>query len=122
MYVNSEGWPPKIGKDGKPIDRWRYLLSGKPVTWWFEGEWEKQKRHLSIHELSPSSRDTLTKMALSYLAGAVNEYSASIPDMKERIDRVISHIRAKGSMPFAPVFYQSDDGVCISDGNHRLCA
>jgi len=122
VYVNSEGWPPKIGEDGKPTDRWRYLLSGKPVSWWFEGEWEKHKRHLTINELSPGSRNTLTKMALSYLTGSVNEYSASIPDMKERIDYVISHIKTEGTMPFAPVLYQSDDGVSISDGNHRLCA
>lgn len=121
-YVKSEGWPPIVGKDGIPIDRWRNLLSGKPVSWWFEGVWEKHKRHVSIHDLSPGSRDSLTQMALSYLTGAVTEYSASIPDMKPRIDRVISHIRAKGTMPFTPILYQSDDGICISDGNHRLCA
>lgn len=122
VYVKSEGWPPEIGADGIAIDRWRYLLSKKPVAWWFEGEWNKHKKHLSIHELAPSSQATMVQMARSYLTGQANEYSVGIPDMRERIDKIISHIKEKGCLPHAPILYRSDDGLNVSDGNHRLCA
>jgi len=47
-YAELSGWPPKVGLDGVPTDRWRYLLSLKPLSWWQNGEWVKCKGSLSI--------------------------------------------------------------------------
>jgi len=121
-YVNSEGWPPTIGKDGIPTDRWRYLLSRRPLSWWFEGGWEKRTGHISIHDLTESNKDSIVKMALAYLTDHINEFSAQIGDLKPRITSIIEYIRENKTIPGTPVLYLENGKFAISDGNHRLCA
>lgn len=120
-YAKQVGWPPQLGMDGVPVDRWRYLLSLKPLSWWQNGEWVKCKNHLSIHELTKSSQDTIVKMAHSYLTGATNEFSSSISDMVPRLDNIAQYLKANNCLPCPPILYEGDGGYCVSDGNHRLC-
>lgn len=121
-YVKSEGWPPALGEDGVPIDRWRYLLSRKPLVWWFGGNWEKRLGHISIQELTEANQDSIVKMALAYLAGHINEYSVQIADLESRISSIIEYIKINKTMPGAPVLYLENGKYAIADGNHRLCA
>ena len=120
-YAKQVGWPPNIGIDGLPIDRWRYLFSLKPMSWWQQGEWVKCKGHLSIRELTASAQDVMVKMAHSYLTGTPNEYSNSISDMTSRLASIGDYLQAHKQLPCAPILYESDGGYNISDGNHRLC-
>jgi len=121
-YVKSEGWPPAIGEDGIPTDRWRYLLSRRPISWWFEGGWEKHTGHISINDLTESNKESIVKMALAYLTGHVNEYSTQIGDLKSRISSIIEYIKENKTIPGTPVLYLENGKFAISDGNHRLCA
>ena len=121
-YVESEGWPPAVDEDGIPTGRWRYLLSKKPLAWWFEGDWEKRTGHISIHDLTDSCKASIVKMALAYLTDQVNEYSVQIGDLKSRITRIVEYIRETKTIPGAPVLYRENGKLAISDGNHRLCA
>lgn len=121
-YVESEGWPPAIGEDGIPTDRWRYLLSRRPLQWWFEGVWEKHNGHISIHDLAEKNKESIVKMALAYLTGQLNEYSMQIGDLKPRITSIIEYIKENKTIPGTPVLYLENGKYAISDGNHRLCA
>ena len=121
-YVESEGWPPVIGEDGIPTDRWRYLLSRRPLEWWFEGFWEKRDGHISIHDLTEKNKESIVKMAAAYLTGQLNEYSIQIGDLKPRITGVIEYIKENKTIPGTPVLYLENGKYAISDGNHRLCA
>ncbi|EHU9451498.1 hypothetical protein KZY45_004479 [Vibrio vulnificus] len=120
-YAKEEGWPPQLGADGVPVDRWRYLLSMKPLSWWQQGEWIKCKGHLSIHDLTKGSQDTILKMAHSYLTGITNEYSLSISDMVPRLDRVADYLIEHKNLPCPPILYENNGAYSVSDGNHRLC-
>jgi hypothetical protein len=121
-YIKSEGWPPVIGEDGIPIDKWRYLLSRKPLVWWFEGKWEKRIGHISIHDLTERNKNAIVKMALAYLVDHINEYSVSIGDLKSRISSVIEYIKINNTIPGTPILFLENGKYAISDGNHRLCA
>lgn len=121
-YVESEGWPPAIGVDGIPTDRWRYLLSRRSLAWWFEGAWEKRTGHISIHDLTERNQESIIKMALAYLTGQINEYSAQIDDLNSRISSIIEYIKEYKTIPGTPVLYMENGKYAISDGNHRLCA
>jgi len=120
-YAELSGWPPKVGLDGVPADRWRYLLSLKPLSWWQNGEWVKCKGSLSIHDLSEGSRDSIIKMAFAYLTGAENEYSLSMSDMRERLDKISEYLQSHKRLPCNPILYEGVDGISVADGNHRLC-
>lgn len=120
-YAIQCGWPPKLGNDGIPIDRWRYLLCLKPLSWWIDGQWEKCTGHVSIKDLSTSSKISILKMAHAYLTNTSNEYSESISDMIPRLDRISEFLQSEKVLPRCPILYESSDGLAISDGNHRLC-
>ncbi|WP_157572257.1 hypothetical protein [Hydrogenophaga taeniospiralis] len=54
--------------------------------------------------------------------GEINIYSTSIPDLKERFDRVLSHLTATRNLPDTPTLLKTEAGFRVMDGNHRLAA
>ncbi|VXB07034.1 conserved hypothetical protein [Luteimonas sp. 9C] len=121
-YAISEGWPP-FGEDGAPRgSRWPYLLEKKPQDYWTSTNWSLHHGHIALDELDPRTQESIAQMILAAAKGEENLYSASIPDLKERFDRILSHLTSKGTLPGAPTLLKHDDGYRVVDGNHRIAA
>lgn len=122
-FANSEGWPLKIGPDGLPLERWRYLLMKKPLEYFRKMKWTKEEKHISIHEIEAKSQSSLVQIFEAAILNRNNMMSASIFDLKTRFDGVVDYIRHYGRMPKEPILYRHENGKYkILDGNHRLAA
>lgn len=121
-YAKSEGWPPADHVDSAPAGRWRYLLGLRTIAELREISWQEEHRHISIHELRPDYRDISVEMTLAAVAKQTNLYSVSIPDLSERFNSILAHLRKHGSLPAPPVLLSGHDGLQVLDGNHRLAA
>lgn len=47
-YVQSEGWPPPLGSDGVPTNRWRLLLGLQSLEYWRRVRWELKDLALDL--------------------------------------------------------------------------
>jgi hypothetical protein len=121
-YAKSEGWPPAPDENQRPLNRWRYLLQNKPLSYWQSLKWEKLERHISISELNPEAQGIMADMVLGALKGQVNLYSRSIPNLKERFSRIVGFIAEYGKIPKPPALIHYSDGLGVLDGNHRMAA
>jgi len=121
-FARTNGWPPVLDSCQLPQGRWKYILIGRPLGYWQSLRWEKVERHLSVQDLSTREQEKIVKMALAAVAGQVNIYSDSIPDLKQRFFNVVSYLVEHGTLPKAPSLIQDPDGIQIMDGNHRIAA
>lgn len=122
-YARSEGWPPFEGRDNMPRGpRWPYLLGRKPLGYWTDLNWSLHHGDIEFNQLEPRTRDTITQMIRAAAMGEINIYSTSIPDLKERFDRVLSHLTATRNLPGTPTLFKTEAGFRVMDGNHRLAA
>jgi hypothetical protein len=121
-YLQSEGWPPKIGIDGIPTDRWRYLLARRSLHYWRQIDWRLENRTLHESELDAKSLGTVQSLIAAYIHGETNIYSAEIGDGQQRFAQLARFTLANGSMPVPPVLIEEPTGLTIMDGNHRITA
>lgn len=121
-FAESEGWPPQLGSDGVPLNRWRYLFGRRPFDFIQRLHWKRECKHISIHEILDSSKKTLIQIFEAAILGRHNIMSTSIPNLSERFVSVVKYIHSHGTMPKAPALLCEKDKFYIFDGNHRLSA
>jgi hypothetical protein len=121
-YAHSEGWPP-FREDGAPQgSRWPYLLRKKPLEYWTSVNWSFYHGHIELDQLDNRTQDSIVQMVLAATNGETNLYSVTIPDLKDRFDRIFSHLISTGNLPGTPTLIKEDDGYRVMDGNHRIAA
>jgi hypothetical protein len=122
VYANSEGWPPKVGIDGVPSGRWRYLLKLRPLPYWQSLKWERVERHVSPQALHPATQDVVVQMIQAAVLGKAGLYSSSIPDLVPRFNRIVDYLSVHGVLPRPPALLVEDGKLTCLDGNHRMSA
>ena len=122
-YARSEGWPPYAGQNNLPQGpRWPYLLGKRSLDYWLSVNWSLHHGRVEPHELDPKTQETVAQMIFAAAKGEHNLYSASIPDLKERFDRILSHLTSTGHLPGVPTLLKEEGGFRVMDGNHRMAA
>ena len=121
-FAEEEGWPPRLGFDSVPLDRWRYLLGLKPFNVLKNLDWKEEYCHISIHDIEPNSQKSLIWIFESAILGKHNSMSNTISDLENRFKSVVKYIQSHGKMPKPPVLYFENGKYFIFDGNHRLSA
>jgi hypothetical protein len=121
-FLQSEGWPPILGSDGVPTDRWRYLLSRRSLSYWQSVMWHQEQRELAQSELEPRSLATILSLIDGYINGATNMFTEQIDDGKQRFGSLLNYTMANGTMPVPPVLISEEQGLTVMDGNHRISA
>lgn len=122
-FAESEGWPPQLGYDGIPLERWRYLFGLRPFSFFQTLDWKKEYKHISIYEIVEKFQIVLFQIFEAAILGRQNEMSFGISNLKERFESVVRHIKTHGSMPKPPaLLLEKDNRYYIFDGNHRLSA
>lgn len=121
-YVKSEGWPPRLGPDGVPSDRWRFLLGLRSLAFWRRVRWELRDLPLQFKDFEPHSKLTISELVDGYVLNRSNQYSSSIPDRRVRFQSVLRYLVANGVLPVPVVLLSHPEGYSIMDGNHRVAA
>jgi len=120
-YAKDIGWPP-----GNPLldpeNRWRAILHEKDLDYWAEIEWRKEKQKLTPKDFSNDDQMIITGLILTNNFGVSNIYSDTIPDTKERFDRICEYIKKNGSFPGVVAIVKVGTKYLIADGCHRLAA
>lgn len=120
-YAELLGWPPPKDKYDLPQGRWQGILSRRPVAFWARVHWRFEKSPLEFENLSDESRGRLVPLGEAIYYGKQNEYS-EITDGRDRLVRILTHIRTNGTVPSILVFLEEDSKLSVIDGNHRLVA
>ncbi len=121
-FVESEGWPPRCGADGVPVDRWKAILMERPIVFWARTRWRSERLSLAPESFSPASQDRIAKMVKAFVYGEDNAYGRQLVDGPKRMLQAAHHIGETGLLPGSPVLLRTNEGLEILDGNHRVTA
>jgi hypothetical protein len=112
------GWPPPDPFAQHP---WKYILCGKPLSWWEQVTWAPTEITFEISIFSLSSRRIILEMMQAHLGGEKNFYSVMV-DGKPRFQAAWAYILNNGAFPKRPIIIPAVGGLRIVDGNHRATA
>jgi hypothetical protein len=112
------GWPPP-----KCLDRhaWRYILGGRPLSWWKNVAWVLESHEIELEVLSRTTKRIVSDMINAHVNDVPNFYSA-MPDGKARFISAVQYLATHGSFPRPLVVMRLEDGLRVIDGNHRVTA
>jgi hypothetical protein len=107
------GWPPP-----EPLGnhRWRGLLGGKPLSWWKQVSWKRQKIKCDVPSLTVKARSDVGEIVAQMNAGTANDST------KKRVARSFLYIKDNGEFPHPLITIRKSDGVSLIDGTHRMAA
>jgi len=103
------GWPPPEDLDG---NAWKYILGGRPPSWWKKVTWKLEDRDVNFEALSRG-----TKLIVNDMLGGDD---TAEPDA--RLIGAANYVAKHGSFPKPLVAMQLEDGLSVLDGNHRVAA
>jgi len=107
------GWPPP-----EPLGdhRWARLLGGRPLSWWKDVTWQKEKAICDLAGLSPKARRGVEEIQADIL-GRMADAST-----KKRFQDAYVHIMDNGVFPRPLVTMRTPGGLSLLDGSHRMAA
>lgn len=120
-FAKDIGWPPGDHMVD-PENRWGAILRSKDLDYWAKIEWQKEKQTLAPKDFVYEDQKIITGLILTNVFGVPNIYSLTMPDTKERFDRICEYMRENGSFPGAVAIVNIADKYLIADGCHRLAA
>ena len=121
QYAKDIGWPPgNIMYD--PEKRWSAILRGKDLDYWAKIEWRKEKKTLTPTDFVHSDQNIIAGLMMANVLGSHNIYSHTVPDTKERFDRLCEYMVENGSFPRIVALVNVTGKYLIADGCHRLAA
>jgi hypothetical protein len=112
------GWPPPERLDGHA---WKYILGGRPLSWWKDVSWQLGDNDLEFDALSQASKRIVNQMIDAHINGVANVYS-TMADSKTRFESASRYIAENGTLPKPLIVMRLNDGLSVIDGNHRTAA
>lgn len=120
-YVQSEGWPPCESNNIVPNNRWKYLLGNRPVNYWQNIQWTKQKLQIDEIKFTPESESTIAYLIEAYIEGKENFYSLELGENgKQRFRSLLMYMAQNRCFPVPPVLVSNRGIMEVVDGNHRI--
>ena len=121
-YAQRLGWPPSPDRNSRPLGRWRWILSGRPLAFWARVRWRREEGPLESSDLDEGSQQTLRDLYDAYVHGIPNAYSIGITDGKQRLGKALAYVQKHGYVPSVIVFLENGSRLSVIDGHHRLVA
>jgi hypothetical protein len=112
------GWPPP---EPLGVHAWKYLLGGRPLSWWKNVTWKLEDHDLEFDVLSGDSKLIVSDMIGEHVNDLPSRYPVG-PGSKTRFLSAMRHLTVHGTLPRAPVVMRLEDGLSVLDGNHRVTA
>lgn len=116
LYFANEpecGWPPP-----EPLGecRWSGLLGGRPLSWWKNVTWKKQKVKCDLGTLSPKSRADVADIVF-HMKNRTADAST-----QKRVARSWLYLKDNAVFPRHPITMRIPGGLSLIDGSHRMAA
>jgi hypothetical protein len=116
LYFANEpdcGWPPP-----EPLGdhRWGRILGGRPLSWWKNVTWKRQKVKCTLCALSKKARDDVTEIVAQMKSGTADAST------KKRVAQPWLYLKDHATFPRALVTMNKPDGLSLIDGSHRMAA
>jgi hypothetical protein len=115
---SDTGWPPP-----EPLGdhTWKYILGGRPLSWWRQVRWTLEDSDLTFDSLSTASKRIVRDMLDGHVNGKPNPIS-QIRNSRTRFLTAGKYISENGTSPKPPLVIKKADGLSVLDGNHRVSA
>lgn len=107
------GWPPP---DPLGSHRWGRILGGRPLSWWRDVSWKKEKVNCGLAGLSEKSKSIVTSMITEVNNGTADESTLS------RFNDAFQYILHNVAFPKPIITMRVPSGLNVLDGNHRMGA
>ena len=116
LYFANEpdcGWPPP-----EPLGnhRWNGLLGGRPLSWWKNVTWKKQKVKCKQSDLTTKARADVADIVASMKDSTAGDST------KKRVSQPWLYLKDNAAFPRALVTMRKSDGLSLIDGSHRMAA
>lgn len=107
------GWPPP---DPLGHHSWAFILGFRPLSWWREVTWKREKTDCSLSNLCQGTKAIVARMLVEKATGTIDE------ETKTRFAKAADYILKNGGFEEPPIAMRLADGLSILDGNHRITA
>lgn len=107
------GWPPPDPLGSHP---WAYILGFRPLSWWREITWKREKVDCGLAKLCGATQAIVQRMFREKATGTIDEETAA------RFKRASDYILQNRVFEKPPIAIRLPDGLSILDGNHRATA
>jgi len=107
------GWPPPDPLGNHP---WAFILGFRPLSWWREVTWKREKTDCSFLNLCQGTKDIVARMLAEKANETIDEETGT------RFKNAADYILKNGGFREPPIAMQLADGLSILDGNHRITA
>jgi hypothetical protein len=106
-------WPPP-----EPLNehRWSRILGGRPLSWWKNVTWKKEKVNCALDSLCPKSRNLTIETHNDVHLGRADDVE------KRRYKMPMQYILEHGVFLNALVAMKIPSGLLVLDGYHRMAA
>jgi hypothetical protein len=91
--------------------RWKSLLGGRPLSWWKNVTWKKQKVKCDLASLSIKARTDVTDIVAQMKSGTADAST------KKRVAQCWLYIKDNAIFPRALVTMKIQDGLSLLDGS-----
>jgi hypothetical protein len=110
---DNTGWPPP---DPLGYHPWAFILGFRPLSWWREVRWKREKTDCSFSNLCQGTKAIVARMLVEKANGTIDE------ETRTRFGKAADYILKNGVFEEPPIAMQLADGLSILDGNHRITA
>jgi len=107
------GWPPPDPLGSHP---WAYILGFRPLSWWREVTWKREKVDCGLANLCRATRAIAVDMLEKKAAKTLDEVTTA------RFKKASDYILKNREFEMPPVAVRLPDGLSILDGNHCITA
>jgi Ribosomal protein L7/L12 dimerisation domain len=107
------GWPPPDPLEYHP---WAFILGFRPLPWWREVTWKREKTDCSFSNLCQGTKTIVARMLAEKANGTIDEETGT------RFKKAADYILKNGGFKEPPIAMRLADGLSILDGNHRISA
>ncbi len=119
LPIASEGygWPPNQIEQ----DDWLFVLHAKSLDYWQQTTWALTSTTLELNEFTDLDQKTIVELFQAHVEGKQNAFSA-ITNGAQRIESAYKFLCQKGVLPVPVVVTETEGGLILTDGNHRVVA
>jgi hypothetical protein len=110
---DDTGWPPP---DPLGYHPWAFILGFRPLSWWREVTWKREKTECSVSNLCQGTKAVVARMLVEKANGTIDK------ETRTRFGKAADYILKNGVFEEPPIAMRVADGLSILDGNHRITA